>query len=231
MHDMLPQVQGDMSVAVSAGASVTPAQWQAALRAVQCGFAWQLERITLSRTGLADVVELIGRNDRATSSGDAAALCGEALTMDGNAILGHVLGSADRSRLLAARASRAAGWRGELGVTLLPGLAVAAMAGFAVRARKGLGDVLNVLPPLGRRSRGSPHADLADILRRGCGAGPYPPAKLRRAVRRSLAQAANFPARGALRWYLQFMLVRPLSRPMRTFTARALFARPSASDG
>ena len=114
---------------------------------------------------------------------------------------------------------------------MLPGLAVTAMVALAARARQGLGEILGVLPPLGRRSRGSPHADLADILRRGCGAGPYAPARLRRVVRQSIARAAHFPARSALGWYLQFMLVRPLWRPLRAFLVRALLARPAASDG
>jgi hypothetical protein len=228
---MLPQAQGDGNGALLADASVTTAQWQAALRAVQSEFAWQLERITLSRTGLADVVDLIGGSAHTLSASDAVALCGRALTVDGPTILGHVLGGADRGRALAARASRAAGWRGEIGMALLPNLAVAAMSTVAAGAHKGLGDVLNVLPALGRRSRGSPHADLADIVRRGCGAGPYAPAKLRRTVRRRIAQAADFPARGLLSWYGQFILLRPLSRLMRTFMACAGLAHAAASDG
>ena len=224
-----------------ADAGVTTAQWQAALRAVQAEFAWQFEQITLSRTGLADVVELIGRSIHTLSAGDASAgdasagdavpLCGRAPTVDGPTILGQVLSGTDRDQALAARASRAAGWQGEIGMALLPDLAVAAMGAVAGRAHKGLGDVLNVLPALGRLSRGSPHADLADIVRRGCGAGPYAPGKLRRTVRRRIAQAADFPARGPLSWYGRFMVVRPLSRLMRTFIAHASLAQPAASDG
>jgi len=238
---MLPRVQGDGNGAALADAGVTTAQWQAALRAVQAEFAWQFEQITLSRTGLADVVELIGRSIHTLSAGDASAgdasagdavpLCGRAPTVDGPTILGQVLSGTDRDQALAARASRAAGWQGEIAMALLPDLAVAAMSAVAGRAHKGLGDVLNVLPALGRRSRGSPHADLADIIRRGCGAGPYAPGKLRRTVRRRIAQAADFPARGPLSWYGRFMVVRPLSRLMRTFIARASLAQPAASDG
>jgi hypothetical protein len=51
---------------------------------------------------------------------------------------------------------------------------------------------------------------------------------LRRAVRRRIAQAADFPARGLLSWYGQFILVRPLARLVRAVIARA--TRP-ASDG
>jgi hypothetical protein len=223
---MQPQAQADANGAVLVGAGVTTAQWQAAFRVVQSEFAWRLGQITHSRTGLADVVELIGRSTHSMAVGDAAPLAGRAPKDDGPAILRHVLGSADRGRGLAARASRAAGWSGEIGMAMLPDLAVAALRGVA--AHKGLDDVLNVLPALGRRSRGSPHADLADIVRRGCGAGPYAPNKLRRAVRRRIAQAADFPARGLLSWYGQFILVRPLARLVRAVIARA--TRP-ASDG
>ena len=228
VHDMLPHAQGDGNGAVLADAGVTPAQWRAALRAVQSEFAWQLERMTLSRTGLADVVELIGRSTHTRSAGESVRLCGRAPTVDGPTILGHVLGGTDRARALAARASRAAGWHGEIGMALLPDLAVAAMS--SVAAGEGLSDVLNALPALGRRSRGSPHADLANIVRRGCGAGPYAPGKLRRTVRRRIALAADFPARGLLSWYGQFILVRPLWRLMRTFIACASLAHPAASE-
>ena len=226
---MQPQAQGDAHGAVLADASVTTAQWQAAFRAVQSEFAWRLGQITLSRTGLAEVVELIGRSKHAMDVGDAAPLGERAPKGDGLTILGHVLGSKDRGRDLAARASRAAGWSGEIGMAMLPNLAVAALR--QVAAHEGLDDILNVLPALGRRSRGSPHADLADIVRRGCGAGPYAPAKLRRAVRGRIAQAANFPARGLLSWYGQFVVVRPLARLMRAFLARASLSRLAASDG
>src|SRR5262245_34578228 len=147
MDGMLPQTQADGNDALLIDASHTTAQWQAALRVVQSEFAWQLEKITLSRTGLADVVELIGRSDHTMRAGDVAALCEGAPKENGHAtlgrvILGHVLGSTDRSRALALRASRAAGWRGEIAVAVLPNLAVATMAELGARAHKGLGEVL-----------------------------------------------------------------------------------------
>lgn len=219
---LLPQ-QGDATGAIS-GDDVTTAQWQAAICVVQSEFAWQLEAMTLSRTGLADVVELIGRNSDAVVAGDAAPLCARAPKVDGPTLLRHILGSTERGRALAVRASRAAGWRGEIATALLPDLAVAAMREVAVH--KALSDVLSVLPLLGRRSRGSPHADLADIVRRGCGAGPYAPAKLRREVRRRVAHAADFPARGVLSWYGRFILVRPLSRLIRAFLPPRIVAAP-----
>jgi hypothetical protein len=229
MHDTRRHAHGGAVVSVLAEAfEVTPTEAEAALRAVLPEFAWHLERNTLSRGGLADLVEALGEGHPARCLDDANAVRGEAVRADGNAILGHILGSKDRSRTLAVRLAREAGLSQRTVASMLPVLAVVALARFAAGAEKALGEVLAVMPSLGRWSRGSPHADLADILRRGCGAGPYAPAKLRRVVRRTIARAAGFPPRGAARWYLQFMLVRPASRQVRAITARASRTRPAA---
>ena len=229
MHDMLPQPQGDASGAL-ADVGVTPSELKAALSAVLSEFAWQLEQITLSRRGLAGIVELIGSTDHARSPGDAAALRSEAIAAEGNAILSHVLGSADRSRARSARLpSGGLAWGdGRSSAARLGG----DRHGRARRPRAPRPGRSPEHPAAARTPEPrSPPADLADILRRGCGAGPYAPAKLRRVVRQSIARAAHFPARSALGWYLQFMLVRPLWRPLRAFLVRALLARPAASDG
>jgi uncharacterized protein DUF937 len=229
MQDTLRHIHGGPAVAVLAEAfAVAPTEADATLRAVMGEMAWHLERNTLSRGGLADLVEALGSGHHARYLDDANALRNEMVRTDGNAVLRHVLGTKDRSRALAARAAREAGLTGLTVASMLPALAVIAMARVAAGAKNGLGEVLAVMPSLGRWSSGSPHADLADILRRGCGAGPYAPAKLRRVVRRAIARAAGFPPRGALRWYLQFMLIRPASRPVRTIAARAFRARSPA---
>jgi hypothetical protein len=226
MQDTLRHIHGGPVVALVAEAfEVAQAEADAALRAVMREMAWHLERNTLSRGGLADLVEALGSGHHARYLDDPNALRAEMVRTDGNAVLRHVLGTEDRSQALAARAAREAGLSGRTVASMLPALAVIAMARVAAGAKTSLGEVLAAVPSLGG---GSPHADLADILRRGCGAGPYAPAKLRRAVRRAVARAAGFPPRGALRWYLQFMLVRPASRPVRTIAARAFRARSTA---
>jgi hypothetical protein len=217
MHDALRHVHGEEAVADLVTAfSVTPAKAEAVLRVVASELAWHLERNTLSRAGLADLVEVLGRRDHAKGleGGDAG------VRVEGNAILGRILGSKGGGRALAAHAARRAGLPGETVQAMLPTLAATIMAGIGERASGGLGEVLRVMPPLGRWSLGTPHADLADILRRGCGAGPYGPRKLRRAVRRALAQAAGFRPGGAAHWYVRFMVVRPAATPMRWITAR-----------
>ena len=221
MHDALRQVQGGTAVAdLAAAFGVAPGAAEAAMRAVASELAWYLEKNTLSRCGLADLVQAVGSGhhakylDGGNDFGDAA------VRADGNAILGHILGSKDRSRALAARAARQAGLGDDVVRSMLPGLAAIAMAGLAVRAKAGLGEVLAVMPSLGSMSCGGGHADLADILRRGCGAGPYARGKLRRVVRRAVARAGGFRPRGVLRWYLHFMLARPAIAPVRGVLAR-----------
>jgi hypothetical protein len=222
MHDTLRHVQSAPVASLLADAfEVTPARAEAALRCVMSELAWHLERNTLSRRGLADLVEALGSGHHAGCLGEATAIRAETVRADGNAILRHILGAEDHSRSLATRVSRAAGLGEQAAASMLPALAVVAMARLAADANKALAEVLVCLPPLGSLSRGGPHADLADILRRGCGAGPYAPARLRRVVRRALSRAAGFPPRGAARWYLHFMVVRPLSRPARAIVERA----------
>src|ERR1700704_955343 len=93
MHDTRRHAPGGAVVAVLAEAfEGAPAEADAALRTILPELAWHLERNTLSRGGLADLVEAVGSGHHARSLGDANAVRGEAVAADGNAILGHVLG-------------------------------------------------------------------------------------------------------------------------------------------
>jgi hypothetical protein len=223
MHDALRHTPGGAALAdLAATFAVTPEQAAAAMRVVGTELAWHLEKNTLSRCGLADLLEAVGSGEHAKLL-EGEAFGSEAMRAEGNAILGHILGSKHRSRALAARAARQAGLTPETVQAMLPGLAVVTMAGLASRAQNGLRKVLSVMPSQGKWSRGSPHADLADILRRGCGAGPYAKARLRRVVRNAVVGGGSFRPRGALRWYLHFMLARPTMAPLRRVLAR--FAR------
>ena len=226
MQDALRHMQGGPAVAdLAAAFEVAPAAAEAVMRTVASELAWHLEKNTISRAGLADLVEALGSGHHSKYLEGGDVFRDELVCADGNAILGHILGSKDRSRAVAARAARQAGLGEEVVRSMLPGLAAVTMGGLAVRAKGGLGEVLGAMPSLGRWSRGDPHADLADILRRGCGAGPYARGKLRRVVRRALARSGGFKPRGAVRWYLHFMLVRPAMAPVRKIVARLLPAR------
>lgn len=226
MHDALRRADGGTVIAELATAfAVEPAAAEAALRATMAELAWYLERNTLSRKGLADVVEALGNGDHAKHLDKPGAFRDPTVQADGEAVLGHILGLRRHNLTLAARVARRSEVSEETVRSMLPALAVIAKAAMESRSRGPLGEILAVMPPLGRWSRGSPHADLADILRRRCGGGPYAPAKLRRVVRRAVAQAAGFPPRGAVRWYVHFMLIRRAAVPVRLAAARAFRTR------
>ncbi len=217
MHDTLRNVQGEgVAARLAAAFDITPAQAEAVMRAVLPELTRRIETHTLSRGGLADLVEALGGSDHAAYLDRADLFRDEAARSHGNAILGLLLGSKDRSRTLAAQAARRCGLDQRRVCAMLPGLGAVSMATLAVRAKSSLGEILERVPALGRLSRGSPHADLAGILRRRCGAGPYSPRALPRAVRRAIAGAAGFAPRGPVAWYVTALwrLPRRMLRPL-----------------
>ena len=213
MHDTMRLASGGGVAAKLATAfDITPSAAEAVLRAAMPELNWRLETNTLSRQGLADVVELFGSGNHAKQLDSAAqALRDPAVRTDGEAILGHLLGSKDRSRTVAGRVARQSGLSAATVREMLPALAVVAMATTEIRGQASFRQLLAAVPSLGRWSKGSRHADLADILRRRCGAGPFGPLTLRKEVRRAIARAAGFPLRGPLRWYFHYLLIRPVA--------------------
>ena len=210
MHDARRQVQGGAVVAHLASAfAITPGQAEAVVRTVMPEFAWHLQRNTLSRGGLADLVEVLGSGHHARYLDGINVFSDAAAAAEGNAILGHLLGSEEGCRSLARRAGRQAAISEDRVRSMLPGLAAAAMAGLAARAQRGLGEITSVIPPLGRWSAGNAYAELAAILRRGCGVGPYDSGRLRHMVRWVVARAGGFEPIGPVRWYLDFIVIRP----------------------
>lgn len=210
MHDTLRQARG-MSVVdvLAASFGVTAAQAAAVMRAVNTELTRNLTRLALSRGGLADLVDLLGRRDWEKHLGSENIFKNDRIREDGNIVLQSILDGGDRAGMLAARAARASGLESDVVEAMLPGLAVAVMGTLAVRAKSNLGEILSRMPSLGRWSKGSPHADLAEILRRRCGSGPYARRKLRKVVHRAMAHAGSFESRSALGWYGRFMLIRP----------------------
>lgn len=220
MHDTLRGMQGEgVAARLAAAFDITTSQSDAVMRATLPELARRVETHTLSRGGLADLVEALGGSDHAAYLDRADLFRDEAARAHGTAILAQLLGSKDRSRTLAARTARQCRLDPRLVRAMLPGLGVVSMATLAVRAKSSLGEILACTPPLGRLGRGNPHADLAGILRRRCGAGPYSPRTLPRAVRRVIARAAGFSPRGPIAWYVAALWRLPW-RMLRPFAAR-----------
>lgn len=220
MHDTLRQAQGASVVdELAAAFQIAPARAEAVMRAVMPELAWSLRQNTLCRGGLADLVEALGSGHHVEYLSAGNVFRDEAARRDGAAILGHMLGSKGRSRTLAMRAARQTGVSDRLIRSMLPGLAALTMGLLASRANGTMSEIVAQVPPQGR---GNPHADLADILRRGCGAGRYAPLALRRNVRRAIARAAGLPGAGVLGWYVGFLGARAGARGLRMVRTRAL---------
>jgi hypothetical protein len=215
------QVQGEsVADALAKTYAISPVQARAVMRAVEPQLTWALETLSLNRAGLADLVELVGHLDKAAYPGSANLFQDEAARTDGNRVLALLLGAGDARTMLSIGVAGRTGV-GESAVSaMLPGLAALTLATLAARAKHTLGALLARMPSLGRWSKGSPHADLADILRRGCGGGPHSGRQLPRVVRRCLAHAGRFGGLGALGWYVRFMLLRPAAKALRPLLGR-----------
>jgi len=221
MQDALRQAQGGSAAdTLVKSYDISPAQARSVVRAVGPAFAWALETASLNRGGLADLVEAVGQIDKVKFGSNL--FHDDAALAHGDRILDRLIGPADARATLAAKIAGRAGVNEDTVAAMLPGLAVLTLATLASRARSTLGALLAVMPSLGRWSKGSPHADLADILRRRCGGGPYASRQLFRVVRRRLARAGGFGSFGAIGWYARYMLLRPASMAMRPLVDRAL---------
>jgi hypothetical protein len=219
MRDALRQMQGGTAVDVLATAfGATAAQVEDVLRVVGPELAWAIDTRSLNRAGLADLVDAVGRAARAKLAVSADALQGEAARADGDRVL-DLLFSSHAKAMLIADAARSAGLPDRTVAAMLPAVAAMTLDALAGRAESTLGALLAQMPSLGPWSKGSPHADMADILRRRCGAGPYGKRKLRRVVRRCLARAGSFGGFGLAGWYTRFML-RPAGKLMRPVLSR-----------
>lgn len=209
MHDTLRHTDTHaLADELAAAFAIEPVRASAVLRAIAPEFAWYLQKNTLSRGGLADLVEALGSGHHIGYVSGGGVFTGAATRADGDAILGHLLRSKHASRALAARVARQSGVDAATVARMLPHLAAVTMGTVALRAQAGLGEIVSKVPPLGCLSRGNAHADLAGILRRGCGSGRHSPRALPRAVRQAIGQASGFRRRSIVLWYLRFMLGR-----------------------
>jgi hypothetical protein len=126
--------------------NITPAQAEAAITAVLPEFSRAIERNTLNRGGLADLIGALGSGRHQAALENPNLFKSTELRKEGNAILGHVLGGKDQSRALAARASAGSGLGSGLIEMLLPYIIQMLMGGLAGKAQGGLGDILSKIP-------------------------------------------------------------------------------------
>lgn len=149
LYEIIAQAQGGNAIANMARTfGLTPEQAEAAVKAVLPELSRGIERNTLSRGGIADLIEAMG-SGRAARTMDNPAMFGNAsVQADGNAILGHILGTKDASRAAAQRASLSSGLGESLIKMLLPYIAQLLMGALTKGTQGGLGDILSKIPGL-----------------------------------------------------------------------------------
>lgn len=138
----------------------------AVLRSVLPQLERRMERNTLSRGGVADLVEVLGRARGGGYVDHKEAITDPSVKAFGIDVLDNILGSKDQSRKVAASASRASGISEELIKQMLPVIAAMLMGALAKGSAGTLGEILGKIPGLGAgRPQPGP---------RGGGASPIP---------------------------------------------------------
>ena len=165
------------------------AQAASVLAAVVPELAWNMERQSFNRGGLADMVSALGRADYTKALSAAVPLSSPEVQQEGVDALDTMLWSKDRSRTVAHRAARETGVDENIIKTMMPAIASVLLGGIDQKAGAtfrniatevgapvpkaaniGVGDqqplpVPGERPGMGR-SR-NPYGDLSDIIRRG----------------------------------------------------------------
>jgi hypothetical protein len=126
--------------------NITPAQAEAAIAAVLPEFSRAIERNTLNRGGVADLIGALGSGRHQAALENPNLFQSADLRNEGNAILGHVLGGKDQSRAVASRASLSTGLGSSVIQMMLPYIIQMLMGGLAGKTQGGLGDILSKIP-------------------------------------------------------------------------------------
>lgn len=125
-----------------------PDATRAAIASVVDDLASRLERNTLSRGGLAELVRAVGDTHHDAYRRDPSLLRSPGMERDGKAILDHVFWSKDTSRAVAARAARASGLPAGVVEDMLPSIAALSMAELTHAAAGPFDDILRRIPGL-----------------------------------------------------------------------------------
>jgi hypothetical protein len=116
-----------------------PEQASAAVAAIMPALAQGLQRNMSSPTGQSALVSALSEGRHETYLDNPDTLARPATTADGNRILGHVLGSKETSRAVAARAGEKTGIDPEVLKQILPLVAALAMGGLSRQSKAGAG--------------------------------------------------------------------------------------------
>lgn len=176
MLDMIMAAQGGAAMGnLGQQFGLNEQQAQQAVRALLPALSSGIKRNTASPDGLADFLKALNRPNHERYFDDPGALGEPATRQDGNAILGHILGSKDVSLAAVQRASAQTGIGQEILRQMLPIIASIIMGALTKSGRNPLNDILGEILGGGRSQGGRPQApqgdnpfgDLADIIKGG----------------------------------------------------------------
>jgi hypothetical protein len=131
------------------------ASTEAAVAAIVPELTRAIERNSLSRGGLADLVKALGSGQHERYLDDPTAIGDPNVRETGNRILWHLVGEKDKSRGIANRVARESGLDAEAIKQILPYVAAMTMGGLAKETKVGFGDILSKIPNLGGDGWGS----------------------------------------------------------------------------
>ena len=138
--DAVTSVRGGAAIEQLANQfGLKPQQASAAVEALMPALAQGLQRNMSSPTGLSGLVSALSGGRHEAYLDDPDKLAEPATTADGNGILGHVLGSKDASRSVAARAGEKTAIDPEILKQMLPLVAALVMGGLSRQSRAGAG--------------------------------------------------------------------------------------------
>lgn len=167
--ELLREADGGAGIsALSQQFGLTTDQVEAVIAGVAPHMIARIERNTLSRGGVADLVALLGAA-QAGGLGNSHEIGSDLGRHQGNALLEQVFGTRDQSRAVAARASYASGIGDGIIKAMLPYIASMVIKAIVNRTSGGLGDIIARLPKSGRSSpapRAPAGGGIEDILGR-----------------------------------------------------------------
>lgn len=142
IEDVVRNEQGGQALPNLASAfNVAPADMETAFGSIMQDLSRRLERNTLSRGGLADLVSVLGNPANQAVLADPSLAGDPRARTIGNSALDTILGSKDTSRAVAARAARASGLDAGLVEKLLPVVAAMMMGGLAKESASAFGSL------------------------------------------------------------------------------------------
>lgn len=221
----------DMVVELARAFNIKPQQAKAVINQVMPEFSWALEELSLSRGGLADLLDALGRRMNRTFDKGSSQLDGldsPKMRKEGNNLLAQMFDSKYKSRVLASRVGSRTGLQTDLIKKMLPAIANLFLDGLSSKTADSFGkltqsvglhdkfsgqEALPVpgdnIPGLGQKAS-SPYGDLTDILRRGGGPRDGAPGGgyLWSIVRDMLGSALGFQNRGIIGWIIRLILYR-----------------------